>query len=208
MAAALLALVLGAKHLRCGNDRWFRRGLAVLVVTNGVSAWIFTAVQGTARIPLQLCDLALLMVVWALWSLQPAVTELAYFWGLGGSLQAILTPDLHDPFPSFGWAQFFFTHGSIVLSVVYLAVTGRVRPSAQSTWRAWGWLNGYALVAGLANWMFGTNFGYLAHKPSQPSLLDFFGPWPYYIVVMEIAALASFYLLYYLALAQARRSTP
>ena len=143
-----------------------------------------------------MCDLALVVTVVALWTLRPRLTELAYFWGLAGSLQAVLTPDLRDAFPSYWWWKFFVTHSGMVLGVVYLAATNRVRLSGESIWRVWGWTNAYALTAGLLNWMFGTNYGYLAHKPSQPSLLDYFGPWPYYILVVEAVALLSFYVYY------------
>jgi hypothetical integral membrane protein (TIGR02206 family) len=141
-----------------------------------------------------LCDLALLATVWALVSLRPLVCEVAYFWGLAGSLQAVLTPDLQQAFPDYWWVKFFISHCGVVLSAVYLAVTGRIQPTQRTVWKLFGMTNLYALTVGGVNWLFGTNFGYLAHKPAQPSLLDAFGPWPYYIVGMELAALASFYL--------------
>jgi uncharacterized membrane protein YwaF len=40
-----------------------------------------------------------------------------------------------------------------------------------------------------------TNFGYLAHPPPNPSLIDHLGPWPYYIIGLETIALVLFLLL-------------
>ena len=174
-----------------------------MLLANELAGWGLAALQGVIRVPLQLCDLALFLTVWALLSLKPTVSELAYFWGLAGSLQAMLTPDLRYGFPDYWWVKFFITHCGVVLSVIYLAVTGRVRPTHQSIWKVWGLTNVYALAAGIANWAFGTNYGYLARKPVQPSLLDRCGPWPYYILAMEAVALLSFYL-YYAPFAMAR----
>jgi hypothetical integral membrane protein (TIGR02206 family) len=80
----------------------------------------------------------------------------------------------------------------VVLGAVYLAVTGRVRVRLASIWQVWLVTNLYALAAGLVNGLSGTNYGFLARKPAQPSLLDYLGPWPYYIVGMEALALVSF----------------
>jgi uncharacterized membrane protein YwaF len=50
-------------------------------------------------------------------------------------------------------------------------------------------------AAGLVNWALGTNFGFLAHKPVNPSLLDAMGPWPFYILGQALLALLFFVLL-------------
>lgn len=56
-------------------------------------------------------------------------------------------------------------------------------------------LNCYALVVGAVNANWGWNYGYLCRKPSGPSLLDYLGPWPWYLLSLELVALAMFLLL-------------
>lgn len=202
--AVVVALVAGRGRLRGSADRGWRRGIALALLANECSAWVVAALQGSVRVPLQLCDLALGLTAWALWSLRPRVCELAYFWGLAGSLQAVLTPDVHVGFPDYWWLKFFLGHCGIVLSVVYLAASGCVQPTSRSIWRVWALTNLYAAAAGVVNWAVGTNYGYLARKPAQPSLLDAFGPWPWYLLGMEAAALVSF-AVYYAPFAVARR---
>jgi len=70
----------------------------------------FTAADA---MPMQLCDWAMFAVIAALVTRRRGVYELAYFWGLAGTLQAILTPNLRDGFPSaFSSAFLSRTRGS------------------------------------------------------------------------------------------------
>jgi hypothetical integral membrane protein (TIGR02206 family) len=207
LAAGALALLAARRRLRAWHDVGLRRALAVVAVGNELSTWVFSVLDGEFTLPLQLCEWAVFVMGWALWRPAPRVCEVAYFWALAGSLQAVLTPDLAIGFPDRRVIQFFVSHGTVVLGAVYLAVTGRVPVTFRSIWRVWLLTNGYAAIAGLANWTWGTNYGYLARKPLQPSLLDHLGPWPWYILAMEAVALASFFV-YYAPLALARRWTP
>ena len=57
-------------------------------------------------------------------------------------------------------------------------------------------LNLYALSVGTVNAIMGWNYGYLCHKPYAPSLLDLLGPWPWYLLAIELLALVTFLILY------------
>jgi hypothetical integral membrane protein (TIGR02206 family) len=125
--------------------------------------------------------------------------ELAFYWALAGSAQAILTPDLTQTFPSFRWISFFLLHLGLIVGAVYLPVRGHLVLRPASIGRAWLATNIYAAVAGFFNWQLGANFGFLVRKPANPSLLDYLGPWPYYLFACEGIALGLFALCYALA---------
>jgi len=51
--------------------------------------------------------LSVYLTAWALITRSPRVYEVVYFWGLGGTIQALLTPDLLQGFPSAAFVSFF-----------------------------------------------------------------------------------------------------
>jgi hypothetical integral membrane protein (TIGR02206 family) len=193
-----IAAMFGAarSHFAGSTDRWSRTVIASVLFAAAAWGWLAAWKQGGPLVPLQLCDLALLAAVWALLTLQRWACLVVYFWGIAGSLQALLTPDLATPFPGFWWFQFFWLHAGTVLAALYLAVTGRVRATLRSTTWVWGATNAYGAILLVVNRLYGTNFGYLSEKPAQPSLLDYLGPWPWYLLGMEAIGTLSLLMLY------------
>ena len=59
----------------------------------------------------------------------------------------------------------------------------------------------------LFNLAIDSNYGYTLHKPHAPTLLDYLGPWPWYIIGAEGVALIMFLMLYSPYLLGARKST-
>jgi hypothetical integral membrane protein (TIGR02206 family) len=147
-------------------------------------------------LPLQLCDLAIWATVVALLGRNQWAYELAYFAGLAGAGMATLTPDLWAPTCSYPTAYFFAAHGLTIAGVLYLAWSGLARPLPGCVWRAMAMVNGWAVLVGIFNALNGTNYFYLCRKPAGPSLLDFLGPWPWYLASVELVAALLFTLLW------------
>jgi uncharacterized membrane protein YwaF len=52
------------------------------------------------------------------------------------------------------------------------------------------------LPIALFNWITDGNYLFICHKPENGSIMDFFGPWPWYILVLEVVGIVSFYIYY------------
>jgi hypothetical integral membrane protein (TIGR02206 family) len=157
--------------------------------------WRAGDLDWATSLPLELCHWVMLAALVALVRGTPLATEVAYFWGLAGTLPAMLTPDLGAGFPSWDFIQFFWGHGAVLLGVAYLAGAERLAPRPRSPARMLALLNVYALAVGAVDQVAGWNYGYLCRKPAAPSLLDYLGPWPWYLASLELVAAASFLLL-------------
>src|SRR5579859_2035284 len=132
------------------------------------------------HLPLELCDFSLVLVLLSLLSLHKTIFDLAYYLTLAGATMALITPNLWEPFPSFGTVQFFIAHGLMVAGVLYLAWSGLARPRPRSIARAMAGLNIFAAMVGAFDALYKTNYMYLRAKPANASLLDMLGPWPWY----------------------------
>lgn len=146
--------------------------------------------------PLQLCDLTLWLTVLALFTLNPLAFETAYFAGLGGSGMALLTPDLWAPLASYPTICFFVAHGMVVASLLMLVWSKQAKPRPGSPCRVFGVLNAYAAAIAVFDAIFKTNYMCLCEKPAAASIMDLLGPWPFYLLWCEVAALVIFWLLW------------
>jgi hypothetical integral membrane protein (TIGR02206 family) len=150
-------------------------------------------------LPLHLSDVVAIFAPVALWTRKPLLVEVLYFWALTASLQAVITPDLHETVPSVYFFTYFATHCGAVVAACLLVFGLRQSPRPGAVRRAFLVTLGMAAVAGTGDVITGGNYMYLRAKPDQPSLLDEMGPWPLYIVSAAVLALILFTLLKLLA---------
>src|SRR4029077_13288431 len=157
----------------------------------------FGAVSWEQMLPMQLCDWAMVVIIIAMWTCRPRWFEVAYFWGIGGTLQAVLTPNLHFGFPDFRFFSFFISHCGIIVGVVFLMLTRRYRPYLMSIVRVFAWSELYFVITLMADRYTGYNYGFLLHKPEAFSILSFLSDSrPLYLLEMQGVALLFFLGLY------------
>ncbi len=192
-------LVLAGRKASTRQKRWIGGILAFSLLAYAATMYTLLALAGNLSLryslPLELCHWVMLACVIALLRPNRLACEVAYFWGFAGTFQAALTPDLYFGFPDWDFIQFFWAHGGILLAIVHLLAAGDFQPTRGSVMRMMLAVNFYALFVGTLDYLFGWNYGYLRHPPMQPSLLDYLGPWPWYLLSLEAIALASFWLL-------------
>ena len=201
IAALAVALPVAAR-LHPGAWRLeFARGLGAFLIAWFIAYHVVVLARGRYELdfdlPLHLTDAVTVVAAVALWTRRPLAFELTWFWGLTASLQAVLTPDLgaDDRFPSFFYWHYFITHGGVVVAAPFLAfglgLTARPGAVARVFLATVAW----AAVAAVADALTGGNYMFLREKPEASTLLDYMGPWPWYILTAGLVALAMFALL-------------
>ncbi len=146
----------------------------------------------TKHLPFHLCRFANLITPLVLWKRNYRVYEILYFWGLSGVLQSAFTPDIVQGFPHFHFFRFFIGHNGLVVAIIYATVVYNMQPSYKSLWRAFAALNLFLVLALGVNLILGSNYFWILGKPPVPSILDYMGPWPWYILTAEFVALIHF----------------
>ena len=147
-------------------------------------------------LPLHLCNIvSLLLPVFAI-TRKRWMYEILLFWILAGTSQAMITPDLVNGFPHYNYLKYWIVHAGLVIFILYMTVVFKMYPTVKSIFKSFLALQGYFILMLLVNKWLGSNYFFISHKPEHGSLLDYFGDWPYYILVAELILFPYFFLIY------------
>ncbi|HVI83620.1 MAG TPA: TIGR02206 family membrane protein [Chthoniobacterales bacterium] len=196
----LLALMVHRSKSRV-LERSICFAISALLLINYVAYLIVARQFGVTHwykaLPLQLCDWAMIVIIGALWTGNRRWLEIAYFWGIGGTLQAIITPNLRFGFPDLRFISFFVAHSGIIIGIVFLMLIYGFRPRAIGVVRTFLWTEVYFVVAFAVDLLTGENYGFLLHRPEAASLLNFLSDSrPLYLLEFHGLAFLFFCLLY------------
>jgi hypothetical integral membrane protein (TIGR02206 family) len=200
-SVAVAAVVCAAACIaaRCSPGTWTpwaARGIGLALFADALSYSIGLAVAGTwsakTSLPLALCDVAVLVAAGACWWRLPLLVELTYFWGLAGTLQAVITPDLSSGFPHLLFFQYVVGHLGIVVAALFLVVGMGIAPRPGAVRRTFAITVGYTAFVGIVDGVTGANYMFLRRPPGEWTLLRLLGPWPWYTVSAAVVALVLF----------------
>lgn len=196
-----LLVVANRKRFTPRGMQIFRYVLAAILVLNeiGWHLWNYSIGRWSIQtmLPLHLCSVLVWTSAAMLLTRSHGIYEFSYFLGIAGATQALLTPDAGIyGFPHFRFFQTIISHGSVVTAAIYMTFVEGYRPYWRSLVHVLVWGNVYMAAIGVVNWLIGSNYLYIAHKPDTPSLIDLLGPWPWYILSLEALAMVLCLALY------------
>ena len=189
-ALTLLLIWLGRSAAAPPIQAGVRVGLGVCIMLFETLYVLYPLPLGTfdARysLPLQVCDITAYATAVALITGWPTPREISCYLGLTTTLIACLTPDIAFDFPHIEFICFFISHALVVGAVLYMLLGLGLWPRPGAARRTFLYTNAYGAAIGLVNLALGANYVYLCFKPQVGSPLDWLGPWPYYVVVMDV----------------------
>lgn len=147
-------------------------------------------------LPLYLCSLLGLLIPIFTYYQKFWMYEVLVFWIIGGTLQAVITPDIALGFPSFDYFRYWIVHLGLLIIIFYTTFVFGLQPKLKSVFKSFLALQVYVILMVVINKLLDANYFYLNKKPQSASVLDYFGEWPWYIVVVQIIIIPLFLLIY------------
>lgn len=198
-----VSCTLGLRWKRTSPERERRLAFAwggFVVATNAWSIiyWVLPGrFDPRTSFPLQLCDLAGIVAALAFLTPWRWSRTLIYFWGLGLSTQAFVTPTLHEGAGTMRFWLFWGTHLCIVGSALYDLIVRSYRPGWRDLATAVAISIGWLIAVTVVNLALGANYGYVGNTtPDVPTFIDHLGPWPARVFVIAGLGIGAFAVMW------------
>ncbi len=146
----------------------------------------------TTDLPLELCNIIPLLMTIALWRKSRMLLSVIFFWIMAGTIQANITPTLHNVFPHYEWIRYWVIHSGLPVLAIYSFYVLGFRYNFRDIVRSALGMNILASIIYIINIYLNANYMYLVAKPPHGTIYDFLGPWPWYILSLEFALIIFF----------------
>jgi len=197
---SIIILLFFSKKINSENLKKFTFFVGVVLSSRVILIQLYQFYLGiwlvSSSLPIQLCGLSSILAGILMFKRTQFAYECLFYWGLGGAMQSLLTPEFtlgKDNLIIF--IDYFISHGGIIFSALYLTLILKMRPREKSWFSVFLFSQILIPIIGLVNWLLDSNYMYLCQKPISDNPLVI-GEWPYYIIFIELIALINFWLLY------------
>lgn len=174
--------------------------LAILVSLSVLSFHLyhigFKSYDIKTDLPLYLCSLVALLIPIFSYYRKYWVFEILVFWIIAGTIQGVITPDIAMGFPSLDYFRYWIVHLGLLCIIFYAAFVFKMKPKFKSIFKSFFALQLYVVLIVVINYLLDANYFYLNQKPKSASILDYFGEWPYYIIITQLIVLPLFFVVF------------
>jgi len=200
--ALAFTIPLYAKYYLTERQQHILGSVIGVLIASGYITWLALEVVGGTytsklHLPFHLCRMANLLILIVLVFRSYLAYEVVFFWGLT-VIHAVITPDIIQGFPHFHFIRYWLSHQLMIIGILYATFVYDIWPRKESIYVSFISLLLFLLITIPVNLLLDANYFWICGKPPVETILDFFGPWPMYIIVSAILALLHFYFFYYI----------
>ena len=151
------------------------------------------------NLPLQLCSISGILAGVVVFYRKQILLEFLYFFCIVGFIHSILTPQFTGGTSTWNIFDYYVGHSMLFIVPIFLMMFYGFRLRKNAWWTSFIYLQLIVVIVSQANVIIGNNanYMYLAEAPIADNI--FILQDPYHILGFELAALAHFYLLDWIA---------
>ena len=151
------------------------------------------------HLPLQLCSISGILAGVVVFYRKQILLEFLYFFGIVGFIHSILTPQFTGGTSTWNIFDYYVGHSMLFIVPIFLMMFYGFRLRKNAWWTSFIYLQLIVVIVSQANVIIGNNanYMYLAEAPIADNI--FILQDPYHILGFELAALAHYYILDWIA---------
>jgi len=172
---------------------WF---VSLFIISFHAYRMLFDNYNFKTDLPLFLCSLLALLIPIFTHYRKYWMFEILVFWIIGGTLQAVITPDIPEGFPSFDYFRYWVVHLGLLVIIFYVVFVFNMKPTLRSVLKSFLAFHIYLVIVAILNYVLDANYFYLMEKPQSATMMDHFGEWPYYVIAGQLVLIPLFLLVY------------
>lgn len=194
----ILLIFIGRKLSPTSKKKMIRGFILVLVLEYiGIQSYYLYHDLWTAQdsLPFHLCRLMWFNALYVLITRNQLGFEMLLFIGMVGGFHSLLTPEFTHGESLYLTFDYFLVHGGLVAIPLFCVFTLGMRPRRFSWIKSFMYFQILVSFVAVIDYLLGANYMYLAEKPAANNPL-LMGPWPYYILVLQLATLFHAFAIY------------
>lgn len=180
-------------------EKHFRYTLAISLFLCDMSILIWRLSTHTFSIkyslPLHLCTFSIYASIFMLLKINKKVFDYIFYFAMAGALMALLSPDLRFSYTQFRYYEFMIAHGLILVSIMYMLFVYDFIPRFDAVIKSFLVVQVLGILLIPFNTLTGGTYMMIVNKTPN-AVLDKFGPWPYYVIGLEILLILLFLISY------------
>lgn len=178
-------------------SRFFKYFLIINLIVMDISYRLWSGFYEThdyiGMFSIHISSVSVILAIFTLYRFNQKIFDVLFYWGLILVPQAIITPGIYRyGFPHLRFFHILWIHFLVIYTVFYLLLIQNRKLSPFNLKRVLIITHLYGIFIFIINRIFDTNYMFIGKKASVPSLIQYLGPWPYYIVVLDIILIILF----------------